>query len=59
MVVNLLYIYRTVVFKTRRGEQPMWILRVQIFDGTRQSDTQRDAQSTLHVSFYYLLNYIE
>jgi hypothetical protein len=37
----------------------MCILRVQIHDGTSQSNTHRDAQSTLHVSFHYLLNYIE
>ena len=37
----------------------MWILHVQILDGTHQSNTHKDAQSTLHVSFHYLLNYIE
>ena len=60
VVVNIfIYIYRTVVFKTRRGKQSMCILSVQIHDGTSQSNSHRDAQSTLHVSFYYLLNYIE
>ena len=29
----------------------MCILRVQIHDGTSQSNTHRDAQSTLHVFF--------
>ena len=37
----------------------MCILCVQIHNGTSQSNTHRDTQSTLHVSFHYLLNYIE
>ena len=37
----------------------MWILRLQIFDGTRQSNTHGDPQSTLYVFFHYLMNYIE
>ena len=37
----------------------MWILCLQILDGTHQSNTQRDPQRTLHMSFHYLLNYIE
>jgi len=34
----------------------MWILRVQILDGTRQSNTHRDTQHSEYVTCLFLLS---